>query len=107
MRQTVSATPRVSILRENPITDSRSSATDPFHSLRKRRMIATAGGVYDVPAFRPTSQSRSAVTAYSSIPHTTVRAILDQAETGEHLDRSGGFPAPGDRRITGDPLARR
>jgi hypothetical protein len=69
-------------------------------------MIATAGGSYDVPAFRPTSQSHSAVTAYSWIPHTAVPAILDQAEIVGHLDRSGCFLVSGDRRLTGDPLAR-
>jgi len=63
-------------------------------------MIATAGGSYDVPAFRPTSQSHSAVTAYSWIPHTAVPAILDQAEIVGHLDRSGCFLVSGDRRLT-------
>jgi hypothetical protein len=69
--------------------NSPSDTVLPLHRSANRRMIAGPGGSYDVPAFRPTSQSRSAVTAYSWIPHTTTRAILDQAEIGEHLDLGG------------------
>jgi len=86
--------------------NSPSDTVLPLDRSANRRMIASPGGSYDVPAFRPTSQSRSAVTAYSWIPHTTTRAILDQAEIGEHLDRSGCFLFPGNRHLAGDALAR-
>ena len=104
MRQTVSATPRVSILRENTSTAFRSSTTDPFHSLRKRRIIATAGGSYDVPAFRLALSHPAAFATSSRIPNATPQTVPHEAAMVADLGRGQRARAAYARSYSGDAI---
>ena len=73
---------------ERALSHSCGATTNPFHSFAKRRIIATAGGTYAVPAFRPSSSLHAAVATCSWIPNTTPPAVPDQAAMVGHLDRS-------------------
>jgi hypothetical protein len=69
-------------------------------------MIATAGGNYAVPAFRPAASSRSAVATSSRIPNATPQAVPHEAAMVSYLDCGVRARAACDRRAAGNALVR-